>query len=102
MEKANNVVSMSAYKAKMKNKKFKEVEQIVSQMGLTIKRIANTDEYRVNYKNGREATAYYTNDLEDAYLTAYAMSFHENPYEEASTKLKTVRKLVKNMLTDSK
>jgi hypothetical protein len=31
------------------------------------------DEYRVNFKGGREATAYYTNDLADALSTARLM-----------------------------
>lgn len=36
--------------------------------------ITTTDsEYRVNYRNGREATAYYTNDLADALATGKAM-----------------------------
>lgn len=30
-------------------------------------------EYRLNYPNGEEATAYYTNDLQDAIDTAEAM-----------------------------
>jgi hypothetical protein len=32
------------------------------------------DEYRVNFRNGREATAYYTNDLQDALDTGQAMA----------------------------
>ncbi len=31
-------------------------------------------EYRVNFKGGKESTAYYTNDLEDAIQTGRAMS----------------------------
>lgn len=31
-------------------------------------------EYRVNFRAGREATAYYTNDLEDALATGIAMA----------------------------
>ena len=30
-------------------------------------------EYRVNYRAGKEATAYYTDDVEDAYWTGCAM-----------------------------
>lgn len=33
-----------------------------------------SDEYRVNFKDGSEATAYYTNDLADAYGTALEYS----------------------------
>lgn len=32
------------------------------------------DEYRVNIRNGREATAYYTNDIDDAVSTGIAMA----------------------------
>ena len=80
-ETASNVVNMNAFKAKIQHKKFKEVEQELREMGMTITRLANTDEYRVNYKHGREATAYYTDDLMDAALTGYAMSLLDNPYQ---------------------
>lgn len=33
-------------------------------------------EYRVNFRGGREATAYYTNDLADAVATAIIMHKH--------------------------
>jgi hypothetical protein len=35
---------------------------------------SNEGEYRVNFRNGREATAYYTTDLTDAVDTDIAMS----------------------------
>lgn len=79
-ETASNVVNMNAFKAKLADKKFKEVEKELREIGLTITRLSNTDEYRVNYKHGREATAYYTDDLMDAAMTGYAMSLHNNPY----------------------
>jgi hypothetical protein len=44
----------------------------LSAIGLTIRH--DDGEYRVNKKNGREATAYYTNDLEDALNTGRAMA----------------------------
>lgn len=31
-------------------------------------------EYRINIRNGREATAYYTNDLDDAVSTGIVMA----------------------------
>jgi predicted hotdog family 3-hydroxylacyl-ACP dehydratase len=34
----------------------------------------NDGEYRVNIRAGREATAYYTNDLQDALATGIAMA----------------------------
>lgn len=45
-------------------------------------------EYRVNFCNGAEATAYYTNDLEDAFATATDMRARDNaraPHAEAGT-----------------
>ena len=33
------------------------------------------DEYRVNFKSGSEATAYYTTDAKDAIYTAWAMVY---------------------------
>lgn len=43
---------------------------------LNIKITKSDDEYRVNFKNGNEATAYYTDDLDDAVNTGIAM--HED------------------------
>lgn len=35
-------------------------------------------EYRVNFAGGKEATAYYTNDLEDAFATGVTMRLRDN------------------------
>jgi len=51
---------------------FKDAQRIIADLGLTLKK-TEYDEYRVNFKGGREATAYYTNDLQDAIDTAAAM-----------------------------
>lgn len=40
--------------------------------GMTITR--RDGEYRVNFREGREATAYYTNDMEDAFATGVTMA----------------------------
>lgn len=79
-ETASNVVDMNAFKAKMAHKKQKDVEKELREIGITLTHLSNTGEYRVNYKHGREATAYYTDDLMDAAMTGYAMSLHNNPY----------------------
>lgn len=50
---------------------FKAVQASVRAMGLTVRK--REGEFRVNYANGREETAYYTNDAEDAVNTARAM-----------------------------
>ena len=43
-------------------------------IGITIVKKPHTGEWRVNFLNGKEATAYYSNDLEDAYKTGLMMS----------------------------
>jgi hypothetical protein len=49
----------------------KELYTVVRQLGM---KITKTDgEYRVNFRYGKEATAYYTNDRDDALNTANAM-----------------------------
>jgi hypothetical protein len=40
-------------------------------IGMTLRKV--DDEFIVNFRNGKEATAYYTNDIEDAVATARAM-----------------------------
>lgn len=41
-------------------------------MGLSVR--VDAGEYRVNYRNGTEASAYYTDDAEDAVATARSMA----------------------------
>ena len=51
-----------------------EVKKEAKALGMEIKWDYNGyEEYRVNFKGGKEATAYYTVDLEDAINTARAM-----------------------------
>jgi len=47
-------------------------------LGLTLKHDAGTGEYIVNFKGGKEATAYFTDDLDDAVKTGEKMA-QENP-----------------------
>lgn len=44
-------------------------------------------EYRVNYRNGSESTAYYTNDRADAYETAKRMREESKQREERITEI---------------
>ncbi len=53
---------------------YTSVRAALNARGLTITKKSATDEFRVNYKGGSEGTAYYTNDLEDAYHTGLAMN----------------------------
>jgi hypothetical protein len=45
-------------------------------LGMVLTRDPDAREYRVNFKGGQEATAYYTGDLEDAIATAQHMAAH--------------------------
>jgi hypothetical protein len=47
----------------------------LAEFGMVIKKA--DDEYRVNFKNGSEDTAYYTDNIADAVMTGYAMSKKE-------------------------
>lgn len=48
-------------------------------VGVRCKYLKDTDEYRVNFTGGREATAYYTDDIADALATGLAMAKHKDP-----------------------
>jgi hypothetical protein len=51
---------------------IKEAMFRIRQMGLTVGRTAHR-EFRINFPDGTEGTAYYTNDAQDAVDTARAM-----------------------------
>ena len=51
---------------------LKTAKEICKQYGCTLRH--DNGEYRVNFRNGSEATAYYTNDIEDAIATACTMT----------------------------
>ena len=44
---------------------LQEAKSIARHLGLTL-RMVRSDEYRVNFRDGNETTAYYTDNLEDA------------------------------------
>src|SRR5262245_19308593 len=50
-----------------------EAKSIARHLGLTLRQVRSGD-YRVNFHDGSETTAYYTNDLEDAVNTAVEMA----------------------------
>jgi hypothetical protein len=50
-----------------------EAKSIARHLGLTLRQVRSGD-YRVNFRDGNETTAYYTNDLEDAVNTAVEMA----------------------------
>ena len=51
---------------------LQEAKSIARHLGLTLRQVRSGD-YRVNFCDGNETTAYYTNDLEDAVNAAVEM-----------------------------
>lgn len=61
--------------------KLKDCQKEATAMGLVL---TKTDgEYRINFKGGKEATAYYTDDLEDAMNTGKSMVKRKGSKESA-------------------
>jgi hypothetical protein len=52
---------------------LQEAKSIARHLGLTL-RVLRSGKYRVNFRDGNETTAYYTDDLEDAANTAVEMA----------------------------
>jgi L-ribulose-5-phosphate 3-epimerase UlaE len=52
---------------------LQEAKSIARHLGLTL-RAVRFGNYRVNFRDGNETTAYYTDDLEDAVNTAVEMA----------------------------
>ena len=51
---------------------LQEAKSIARHLGLTL-RTVRSGNYRVNFRDGNETTAYYTDDLEDAVSAAVEM-----------------------------
>ena len=51
---------------------LQEAKSIARHLGLTLRKVRSGD-YRVNFRDGNETTAYYTDNLEDAVNTAVDM-----------------------------
>jgi hypothetical protein len=52
---------------------LQEAKSIARHLGLTL-RLLRSGNYRVNFRDGNETTAYYTDDLEDAVNTTVQMA----------------------------
>ena len=52
---------------------LQEAKSIARHLGLTLRKVRSGD-YRVNFRDGSETTAYYTDNLEDAVNTAVEMA----------------------------
>lgn len=53
---------------------LKEAKEKLRGLNIVITHSQEYDEYRINFKGGKEKTAYYTNDLADAIGTGQAMA----------------------------
>ena len=56
---------------------LQQAKSIARHLGLTLRRV-RSGAFRVNFRDGNEATAYYTNSLEDAVNTAVEMARTRN------------------------
>jgi hypothetical protein len=52
---------------------LQQAKSIARHLGLTLRKVRSGD-YRVNFRDGNETSAYYTNDLEDAVSAAVEMA----------------------------
>ena len=52
---------------------LREAKSIARHLGLTLRTVRSGD-YRMNFRDGNETTAYYTDNLEDAVNTAIEMT----------------------------
>jgi hypothetical protein len=52
---------------------LQEAKSIARHLGLTLRKVRSGD-YRVNFRDGNETTAYYTGDLEDAVNSVVEMA----------------------------
>jgi hypothetical protein len=52
---------------------LQQAKSIARHLGLTLRKVRSGD-YRVNFRDGNEMTAYYTDNLEDAVRTAIEMA----------------------------
>jgi hypothetical protein len=52
---------------------LQQAKSTARHLGLTLRKAPSGD-YRVNFRDGNEATAYYTDNLEDAVKTAVEMA----------------------------
>ena len=50
-----------------------EAKSIARHLGLTLRKVRSGD-YRVNFRDGKDSTAYYTDSLEDAVRAAVEMA----------------------------
>ena len=67
---------------------LQEAKSIARHLGLTLRKVRSGD-YRVNFRDGDETTAYYTDNLEDAVNTAVEMA-RKRDYERRTVQSRSV------------
>src|SRR4051794_9408929 len=65
---------------------LQEAKSIARHLGLTLRKVRSGD-YRVNFRDGDETTAHYTDNLEDAVNTAVEMPVNESCERQHRTEL---------------
>jgi hypothetical protein len=63
-----------------------EAKSIARHLGLTLRKVRSGD-YRVNFPDGQESTAYYTDTLEDAVRAAIEMARTRGESQTSSCQL---------------
>ena len=69
----NMQMTATASKPRSGLRTLPEAKSIARHLGLTLRKVRSGD-YRVNFRDGNETTAYYTDNLEDAVKTAVEMA----------------------------
>ena len=67
---------------------LQEAKAIARHLGLTLRKVRSGD-YRVNFRDGDETTAHYTDNLEDAVNTAVEMA-RKRDYERRTVQSRSV------------
>ena len=63
---------------------LRKAKSIARHLRLTLRQVCSGD-YRVNFRDGNETTAYYTDSLEDAINTAFRMARRRGRRHEPSS-----------------
>lgn len=71
---------------------FRAAKAELAALGLSLK-VTEHDEYRVNFRGGREGTAYYTNDLPDAVATGRHMAAERDGQASSASTVAAVAEL---------
>ena len=67
---------------------LQEAKSIARHLGLTLRKVRSGD-YRINFRDGDETTAHYTDNLEDAVNTAVEMA-RKRDYERRTVQSRSV------------